>query len=59
MTKNNQQPRERMQVINQKKAKPENKDDIDSRKNEEWQTKGNDVTHTHKEHHSKKPGTHR
>lgn len=28
---------------------PQNKDDIDSRSNEEWQTKGNDVTHNRKE----------
>ena len=28
---------------------PENKDDLDSRKNEEWQTKGDDVTHNKKE----------
>jgi len=28
---------------------PQNKDDIDSRSNEEWQTKGDDVTHNKKE----------
>ena len=28
---------------------PQNKDDIDSRKNEEWDTKGDDVTHNEKE----------
>jgi hypothetical protein len=28
---------------------PQNKDDIDSRSNEEWQTKGDDVTHNRKE----------
>lgn len=28
---------------------PQNKDDIDSRSNEEWQTKGDDVTHNEKE----------
>ena len=28
---------------------PQNKDDIDSRSNEEWETKGDDVTHNEKE----------
>jgi len=28
---------------------PQNKDDIDSRSNEEWQTKGDDITHNKKE----------
>jgi hypothetical protein len=28
---------------------PQNKDDIDSRSNEEWETKGDDVTHNKKE----------
>lgn len=28
---------------------PQNKDDIDSRANEEWATKGDDVTHNKKE----------
>ena len=28
---------------------PQNKDDMDSRHNEEWQTKGDDVTHNRKE----------
>lgn len=32
--------------------KPENKDNLDSRKNEEWDTKGDDVTHNKKEHQS-------
>lgn len=29
--------------------KPQNKDDLDSREGEEWQTKGDDVTHNRKE----------
>jgi hypothetical protein len=29
--------------------KPEIRDDLDSRENEEWQTKGDDVTHNKKE----------
>lgn len=28
---------------------PDTRDDLDSRKNEEWQTKGDDVTHNKKE----------
>lgn len=31
------------------KAVIENKDNLDSRKNEEWQTKGDDVTHNEKD----------
>lgn len=34
---------------NHKQRNPENKDDLDSRKNEEWDTKGGDVTHNSKE----------
>ena len=33
---------------------PQNKDDIDSRSNQEWDTKGDDVTHNKKEVHSEK-----
>ncbi len=32
-----------------KKPRPEIRDDMDSRKNEEWQVKGDDVTHNKKE----------
>jgi hypothetical protein len=32
--------------------RPQNKDDIDSRKNEEQQTKGQDITHNRQEHRS-------
>lgn len=35
---------------NHKQRSPENKDDLDSRKNEEWDTKGDDITHNKKEH---------
>lgn len=31
------------------KPRPEVRDNLDSRKNEEWQTKGDDVTHNEKE----------
>ena len=36
--------------------KPEIRDDLDSRKNEEQDTKGDDFTHNKKETRSKKPG---
>jgi len=36
-------------VPNTHRPQPQNKDDIDSRSNEEWDTKGGDVTHNRKE----------
>ncbi|GAA4755557.1 hypothetical protein [Flavisolibacter ginsenosidimutans] len=36
-------------VPNTHRPQPQNKDDIDSRSNEEWDTKGDDVTHNRKE----------
>jgi hypothetical protein len=36
-------------IPNSHATKPENKDDIDSRSNEEFETKGDDVTHNKKE----------
>jgi len=33
-------------------GKPENKNNLDSRKNEEQDDKGDGTTHNHKEHHS-------
>lgn len=36
--------------------RPENKDDMDSRKNEEWDTKGNDITHNKKQTKADKVG---
>ena len=40
--------------------RPENKDNLDSRKNEEFDFKGNDVTHNKKETHSEhKKGNHK
>ena len=52
MTQRNSKPRENQQIISQKKARPENKDNLDSRDNLEWQDKGDDVTHNRKEVHS-------
>ncbi|MBV9988385.1 MAG: hypothetical protein JO301_11960 [Chitinophagaceae bacterium] len=35
-----------------KHQSPENKDNLDSRHNEEWQSKGDDTTHNRKQNHS-------
>lgn len=40
-----------------RKKTPENKDNLDSRKNEEQEFKGNDVTHNKKPEKNKKPHT--
>lgn len=37
---------------NNNNNRPENKDNLDSRKNEEYDFKGNDITHNKKENHS-------
>jgi hypothetical protein len=37
---------------NNNNHRPENKDNLDSRKNEEYDFKGNDITHNKKENHS-------
>ena len=37
---------------NNNNHRPENKDNLDSRKNEEYDFKGNDITHNKKEQHS-------
>ncbi|RXK86952.1 hypothetical protein [Filimonas effusa] len=37
-------------------TRPENKDDIDSRKNEEWDIKGDDVTHNKRQTKADKVG---
>ena len=31
------------------RPKPDTRDDLDSRKNEEWKTRGDNITHTNKE----------
>ena len=40
--------------FNANKHKPEVRDNLDSRKNEEQEFKGDDVTHNKKPHHNKK-----
>lgn len=39
--------------FNKRKNAPEIRDNLDARKNEEQQTKGDDVTHNHKDVHNK------
>ncbi len=50
VTRNSNSPQ-----YNKHKKSPENKDNIDSRKNEEYELKGDDVTHNRKDHHNKTP----
>jgi hypothetical protein len=38
------------------KQRPENKDNLDSRKNEEQDFKGDDTTHNKKDHHNQPKG---
>jgi hypothetical protein len=48
-TPQNKQPNPK---TNNNNHRPENKDNLDSRKNEEYDFKGGDVTHNKKENHS-------
>ena len=41
--------RQNKSMPNSHTPRPQNKDDIDSRSNEEWDIKGTDVTHNRKE----------
>jgi len=47
----NNQTKGNIQFTNNK-PRPENKDNLDSRMNEEQDFKGNDTTHNRKEHHN-------
>ena len=40
---------DKSQAVKNSHMKPENKDNLDSRKNEEWDNKGDDVTNNKKE----------
>ena len=42
-----------------RKNRPEVRDNLDSRKNEEFDFKGDDVTHNAKEHRNNKPKEHK
>jgi hypothetical protein len=39
------------------KPVPDTRNQVDSRSNEEWDNKGDDITHNKKEQHSKRKGT--
>ncbi len=49
MIQNSNTPGPKTKGPNHKQRSPENKDDLDSRKNEEWDTKGDDITLNKKE----------
>jgi hypothetical protein len=55
MKKNETMPSPNAKVQKDRHIRPENKDNLDSRKNEEQDTKGDDTTHNKKEHRSEKP----
>lgn len=54
MIQNKNKPGAKTKGNNNKQKSPENKDDLDSRKNEEWDTQGDKITHTRKETHSER-----
>ena len=49
---NNQAPNQNTR-FNKNKPSPEIRDNLDSRKNEEQDPRGDDTTHNHKAHHGK------
>ena len=49
---NNQTPNQNTR-FNKNKPSPEIRDNLDSRKNEEQDSKGDDITHNRKAHHGK------
>jgi hypothetical protein len=55
MKKNEAMPAPKAKVQKDRHLRPENKDNLDSRKNEEQDTKGDDVTHNKKDHRNTKP----
>lgn len=59
MKKNETMPSPNAKVQKDRHLRPENKDNLDSRKNEEQDTKGDDTTHNKKDHRSEKPGQHK
>ena len=59
MKKNETMPSTSPKVQKDSHMRPENKDNLDSRKNEEQDVKGDDVTHNKKDHRNEKPGQHK
>jgi hypothetical protein len=56
MKKNETMPSPNAKVQKDRHLRPENKDNLDSRKNEEQDTKGDDITHNKKDHRNERPG---
>ena len=56
MKKNPITPSTNVKTQKDRHLRPENKDNLDSRKNEEQDTKGDDTTHNKKDHRNEKPG---
>ncbi|THU40794.1 hypothetical protein FAM09_01390 [Niastella caeni] len=54
MKKNPTMPSTDAKTQKDRHMRPENKDNLDSRKNEEQDVKGDDLTHNKKEHKNKK-----
>lgn len=48
-------PSPNAKVQKDRHMRPENKDNLDSRKNEEQDTKGDDITHNKKDHRNERP----
>jgi hypothetical protein len=59
MKKNSVMPSTNVKAQKDRHMRPENKDNLDSRKNEEQDTKGDDMTHNEKETKNKKSGQHK
>ncbi len=55
MKKNESMPSTSAKTQKDRHMRPENKDNLDSRKNEEQDFKGDDVTHNKKDHRNEKP----
>lgn len=54
MKKNSMTPSPNAKTQKDRHIRPENKDNLDSRKNEEQNTKGDDITHNKKDHKNEK-----
>ncbi|HUP11899.1 MAG TPA: hypothetical protein VM187_06800 [Niastella sp.] len=56
MKKNTTMPSPNAKTQKDRQIRPENKDNLDSRKKEEQNTKGDDITHNKKDHRNQKSG---
>lgn len=55
MKKNSMMPSSNAKTQKDRHIRPENKDNLDSRKNEEQDVKADDITHNKKDNKNKKP----